>query len=134
MGARAVFSEDRQTGQRQTEIVPTMYETRLSSEMKRVKNLLDESVDEPCPDRKDGIFAGVRTSEETVFHALRLLARGVSLQIVSESLEIKPTTIRRWLNMVAGQSGSAQGVLRDRLAISRQELDTLLDYTRRNTR
>jgi transposase-like protein len=74
-------------------------------------------------ERTNTIFYDLRTGEEKVLLALRLLLNGKSLRSIAEVLEIGLDTVIRWLTRAADQSEDVNKVLMREFELSLVELD-----------
>ena len=74
-------------------------------------------------ERTNTIFYDLRTEEEMVLLALRLLLKGNSLRAIAEVLEIGLDTVIRWLSRAADQSEDVNKVLMQELELSSVERD-----------
>ncbi|MBU4036128.1 MAG: helix-turn-helix domain-containing protein, partial [Proteobacteria bacterium] len=79
------------------------------------------------------IFYGLRSPEEKIMMALKLLVNGMSLTGVADAMNVKFDTVRRWLKVVSGQRGKIDGLLIDKLKVSQAQLDTLWAYISENS-
>jgi transposase-like protein len=76
-------------------------------------------------ERTNTVFYDLRTKEDTVLLALKMLLNGMSLRAVVRILEVSLDTVRRWLARAADQSEEVNEVLLRELEISKVELDEL---------
>ena len=76
-------------------------------------------------ERTNTVFYDLRTEEDTVLLALKMLLNGMSLRSIARILELSLNTILRWLFRAANQSEEVNEVLLRELDISRVELDEL---------
>jgi transposase-like protein len=79
------------------------------------------------------IFYDLRTPEETVLLALKLLVKGMPLRGIGEVLGIKLDTVRRWLQLAAAQSEKVDALLLQELKVSQIELDALWTFVKKNS-
>jgi len=82
--------------------------------------------------RSGTIFYDLRTSEEKVILALKLLVKGMPLRGVAEVLEVKLDTVRHWLRIAAAQSGKVNELLLKELKVSQVEMDALWTFVKKN--
>jgi transposase-like protein len=68
------------------------------------------------------ILHNLRTDEETVFLALKLLLKGMNLRATAEVLEVKLDTVRRWLQISAEHCEEVNKVLMKDLDVDKVEL------------
>lgn len=83
--------------------------------------------------RAGTIFYDLRSPEEKVLMALKLLVKGMPLRGVAEVLEVKPDTVRHWLKVAAKQSEKIDAILMKELKVSQVELDALWTFVKKNT-
>jgi transposase-like protein len=76
-------------------------------------------------ERTNTIFYDLRTEEDKVLLALKMLLNVMSLRAIARILEIRLDTVRRWLSRAAEQSEEVKEVLLRDLDISKVELDEL---------
>lgn len=79
-------------------------------------------------DRTGTVFFDLRTSDEKVLMALKLLVKGMSVRGIAEVLGSKPDTVLRWLGRAAEHSEQVNNWLLPDLKISRVELDELWSF------
>ncbi len=82
--------------------------------------------------RTGTIFYDLRTPEEKVLLALKLLVKGMSLRGVADVLEVKLDTVRHWLKIAAEQSEKVNEMLLEELKVSQVELDALWTFVKKN--
>jgi predicted transcriptional regulator len=74
------------------------------------------------------MFYDLRTSEEKVVLALRLVLKGMSQRSIAEVLEVCPKSVSTWLSRASDQSEAVtQTHLKD-LKVSRVEMDELWTF------
>ncbi|MBU4009937.1 MAG: hypothetical protein KJ882_04160, partial [Proteobacteria bacterium] len=78
------------------------------------------------------IFYDLRSSEENFLKALKLLAKGMPLRRVTESLGIEFRTLRHWLNIAAKQNKIIDAILIEGMKVSSAELADLWAFVKRN--
>jgi transposase-like protein len=83
--------------------------------------------------RTGTIFYDLRTPEDKVLLALRLLVKGMPLRGVADVLEVKLDTVRHWLKIAAEHSEKIDEMLLKELKVSRIELDALWTYVKKNS-
>ncbi|MBU1053916.1 MAG: helix-turn-helix domain-containing protein [Proteobacteria bacterium] len=83
--------------------------------------------------RTGTIFYDIRSPEEKVLCALKLLAKGMPLQHVAKHMEVKFDTIQRWLKVAAKQTEKINSILINEPDISRAELDALWSFVNTNS-
>jgi Sigma-70, region 4. len=67
----------------------------------------------------------LRTEEETILLALKLVLKGMSLRGIAEVLEVSAATVSRWLSRAAEHSEEVNKKLLKDLNVSKVELDEL---------
>jgi len=83
--------------------------------------------------RTGTIFYDLRTPEEKVMLALKLLVKGMPLRGVADVLEVKLDTVRHWLRVAAVHSEKVNELLLKELKVSQVELDALWTFVKKNT-
>jgi transposase-like protein len=83
--------------------------------------------------RTGTIFYDLRTPEDKVVLALKLLVKGMPLRGVADVLEVKLDTVRHWLRVAAAHSEKANELLLKELKVSQIELDALWSFVKKNT-
>ena len=78
------------------------------------------------------IFYDLRTDEQKVLLALKLLVKGMSLRGVGEVLGVKLDTVRGWLRLGARQSEKVNELLLRQIKVSQVELDALWTFVKKN--
>lgn len=79
------------------------------------------------------IFYGLRSPEEKIMTALKLLVEGMSLTGVAGIMNVKFDTVRRWLKVAAEQRGKIDALFIEKLKVSQSDLDALWAYIRDNS-
>lgn len=82
-------------------------------------------------DHAGTFFYDLRTPQEKVLLALKLLVKGMPLRGVAEVLEVKLDTVRTWLRLAAAHSGSINDMLLKELKVSQVELDALWSFVKK---
>jgi transposase-like protein len=83
--------------------------------------------------RAGTIFYDLRSPEDRVLKALKLLVKGMPLRGVAEVLGVKLDTVRHWLRVAAEQSEKLDAVLLKELQVSQVELDALWTFVKKNS-
>lgn len=83
--------------------------------------------------RAGTIFYDLRSPEERVLMALKLLVKGMPLRGVAEVLGVKLDTVRHWLRVAAAQSEKLDAVLMKELHVSQVELDALWTFVKKKS-
>jgi len=82
--------------------------------------------------RTGTIFYDLRTPEEKVLLALKLLVKGMPLRGVADVLEVKLDTVRHWLKVAAEHSEKVNEMLLKELKVPQIELDALWTFVKKN--
>lgn len=82
-------------------------------------------------ERQSTAFYDIRSSEDRVIHALKLILHGMSLRAVSDVLEVKLDTVRFWLTRSAGHAEQVNDALVKQIKVNRVELDELWSFVRK---
>lgn len=82
-------------------------------------------------DRTDTAFFDLRSKDEKMLIALKMIIKGMSLRAVAEILNVKLDTVRRWLSKAAEHSGEVESVLLKDLKVSKIELDELWTFVKK---
>ena len=82
-------------------------------------------------DRSDTAFYDLRSPEEKVLLALKLVLKGMALRAVSGAMEIKLDTVRFWLQQAATHAEKVNDALVKQLHVQRVELDELWTFVRK---
>ncbi len=83
--------------------------------------------------RAGSIFYDLRSPEERVLMALKLLVKGMPLRGIAEVLEAKLDTVRHWLKLAAEHSEKIDALLLKELKVSQVELDALWTFVKKNS-
>ena len=75
--------------------------------------------------RTNTAFYDLRTEEEKILLALKLVLKGMSLRSIAEVLEVSAGTVSRWLSRAAEHSEEVNKKLLKDLNVSKVELDEL---------
>jgi transposase len=79
-------------------------------------------------DRTNTAFYDLRTNEDKILLALKLVLKGMSLRSIAEVLEVSLDTVRRWLSRAADHSEEVNEVLLKDLNVTKVELDELWTF------
>lgn len=82
-------------------------------------------------DRTNTAFYDIRTKDENVLLALKLVLKGMSLRSIAEVLNIKLDTVRGWLSKASEHTEEVNKVLLKELNVSRVELDELWTFVQK---
>lgn len=97
----------------------------------RVRNFLCRSCGKSFCQRQGTAFYDLRTSEERVLLAIKMLLRGMSLRGIADVLEVKLDTVRFWLTRCAGHAEAVNDQLIKEISVSRVELDELWTFVQK---
>lgn len=81
--------------------------------------------------RSNTILYDLRTDEEIVFLALKMILKGLSLRGTAEILGVKLDTVRRWLRIAAEHSEEINKVLLKDIKVDKVELDELWTFVKK---
>ncbi|MBU3948040.1 MAG: helix-turn-helix domain-containing protein [Proteobacteria bacterium] len=79
------------------------------------------------------IFHGLRSPDEKILNALRLLVKGMSLRGVAEIIGVDPRSVRSWLKVTAEQNEKIKAMLIKELKVSPIELEALCAFAKSNS-
>jgi transposase-like protein len=82
-------------------------------------------------ERKHTAFYDIRSHEDKVILALKLILQGMSLRSVSNVLEVKLDTVRFWLTRSATHAEQVNEVLIKEIKVNKVELDELWSFVRK---
>jgi transposase-like protein len=82
-------------------------------------------------ERTGSIFYDLRSPEQKVMSALKLLVKGMPLRGVADVLEVKLDTVRHWLAVAGEHSGRLNERLLRELQVSQVELDALWSFVKK---
>ena len=97
----------------------------------KVRKYICRSCDGVFCDRTNTAFFDLRTNDEKVLIALKMVIKGMSLRSVAEILGVKLDTVRRWLFLAAQHSEEVNKVLLKDLDVSKIELDELWTFVKK---
>ncbi len=75
--------------------------------------------------RSDSIFYDLRTSEDKILMALKLLVKGMPIREVADVLNVKRDTVRHWLKVASENSDKIDPILMKQIKVSQAGLDDL---------
>lgn len=107
--------------------------TYRTKEGKKVRKFLCKICGESFCSRAGTIFYDLRTPQDKVILALKLLVKGMPLRGVSEVLGVKLDTVRHWLKVAAEHSEKVNEALLKDLKVSQVELDALWTFVKKNS-
>ena len=79
-------------------------------------------------DRNNTMFYDLRTSEDKVVLALKLILKGMSQRSIAEVLEVCPKSVSTWLSRASDQSEAITETRLKDLEVSRVEMDELWTF------
>jgi transposase-like protein len=82
-------------------------------------------------DRSETAFYDLRSPEEKVLLALKLVLKGMALRAIAGAMEIKLDTVRFWLQQAATHAEKVNDALVKQLHVERVELDELWRFVRK---
>ncbi len=102
-----------------------------STKSGRVRKFICRNCDNIFNGRTGTVFFDLRTSEEKVILALKLLLKGMSVRGIAEVLGSKPDTVLFWLRRAAEHSEEVDAFLLRDLKVSKVELDELWTFVKK---
>jgi transposase-like protein len=97
----------------------------------RVRKLVCRACGAVFCERQGTAFYDIRSPEDKVLLALKLILQGLSLRAVSNVLGVKLDTVRQWLTRSALHAEQVNDVLIKEIKINRVELDELWSFVRK---
>jgi transposase-like protein len=79
-------------------------------------------------DRSNTMFYDLRTSEDKVILALKLIMKGMSQRSIAEVLEVCPKSVSTWLSRASDQSEAITETRLKDLEVPRVEMDELWTF------
>jgi transposase-like protein len=98
----------------------------------RVRKFICRTCGNVFNDRTGTVFFDLRTPEDKVILALKLLLKGMSVRGIAEVLGSKPDTVLSWLRRAAEHSEEVEAFLLRDLKVSKVELDELWTFVKKN--
>jgi len=98
---------------------------------KRVRKLFCKQCKGSFCERSGTIFYDLRSPEEKILLALKLLVKGMPLRGIAEVMEVKLDTVRHWLRLAADHSEAVNAVLLRELKVKQVELDALWSFVKK---
>lgn len=96
-----------------------------------VHNFLCRSCGKSFCERSETAFYDLRSPEDKVLLALRLVLTGMTLRAVAGALEVKLDTVRFWLAQAAAHAEKVNDALIKQVHVERLELDELWTFVRK---
>ena len=103
------------------------YETKSGT----VRKYICKSCGKVFNDRTNTAFFDLRTKDEKVIIAIKMVLKGISLRSIAEILGVKLDTVRGWLTRAAEHSQEVNRVLMKDLNVSEVELDELWTFVKK---
>lgn len=100
------------------------YETKSG----RVRKYICRTCGKVFCDRSNTMFYDLRTSEDKVVLALKLILKGMSQRSIAEVLEVCPESVSSWLSRASDQSEAITETKLKDLEVSRVEMDELWTF------
>lgn len=100
------------------------YETKSG----RVRKYICRTCGKVFCDRSNTMFYDLRTSEDKVVLALKLILKGMSQRSIAEVLEVCPKSVSTWLSRASDQSEAIMETKLKDLDVSRVEMDELWTF------
>jgi transposase-like protein len=100
------------------------YETKSG----RVRKYICRTCGKVFCDRSNTMFYDLRTSEDKVVLALKLILKGMSQRSIAEVLEVCPKSVSTWLSRASDQSEAIMETKMKDLDVSRVEMDELWTF------
>lgn len=97
----------------------------------RVRKFICRSCGNVFNSRTGTVFFDLRTPEEKMILALKLLLKGISVRGIAEVLGSKPDTVLSWLRRAAEHSEEVDAFLLRDLKVSKVELDELWTFVKK---
>ena len=102
-----------------------------STKSGRVRKFICRTCGNVFNDRTGTFFFDLRTPEDKVILALKLLLKGMSVRGIAEVLGSKPDTVLFWLRRAAEHSEEVDAFLLRDLKVSKVELDELWTFVKK---
>jgi transposase-like protein len=96
-----------------------------------VRNFLCRGCGKSFCERTGTAFFDLRSSEERVLLALKLVLKGMALRAIAGAMEVKLDTVRFWLRQAATHAETVNEALVKQLRVERVELDELWTFVRK---
>lgn len=97
----------------------------------RVRKLICRSCGKVFNERTGTVFFDLRTPEDKVLMAMKMLLRGMSVRGAADVLECKPDTVLGWLRRAAEHSDKVNDMLMREIEVSKVELDELWTFVKK---
>ena len=96
-----------------------------------VRNFLCRACGKSFCERTGTAFFDLRSPEERVLLALKLVLKGMGLRAIAGAMEVKLDTVRFWLQQAATHAEKVNEALVKQLCVERVELDELWAFVRK---
>ena len=96
-----------------------------------VRNFLCHGCGKSSCERTGTAFFDLRSPEDKVLLALKLVLKGMGLRAVAGAMEVKLDTVRFWLQQAATHAEKVNEALLKQLHVERVELDELWTFVRK---
>lgn len=97
----------------------------------RVRKFICRSCGKVFNERTGTFFFDLRTPQDKVVLALKLLLKGMSVRGIADVLDSKPDTVLAWLRRAAKHSQDIEDILVRELKVSKVELDELWTFVQK---
>ena len=97
----------------------------------RVRKFICRSCGKVFNDRTGTFFSDLRTPEDKVLLALKLLLKGMGIRAIAEVLQTKPNTVLAWLRRAAEHSTEVEKHWLGELKVDKVELDELWTFVKK---
>ena len=102
-----------------------------SSRNGRLRKFICRSCGKVFNERTGTMFFDLRTPDEKVLLALKLLLKGMGIRAIAEVLDSKPDTVLGWLRRAAEHSEEVEKYWLKDLKVSKVELDELWTFVQK---
>jgi len=99
---------------------------------RRVRKYIYRTCNTVFSDRTNTAFYDIRTEEETMIDACKLLVKGISIRGVAEHHGIKPETVSGWLSRASDHCQAVNKLIIKDLDISKVEVDEFWTFVKKN--
>jgi transposase-like protein len=82
--------------------------------------------------RSGSVFYDLKTSEDKILLALKLLVKGMPIREVADVLSVKRDTVRYWLTVASENSNKMDSLLKKQIKVSQADLDGLWACVKKN--
>ncbi|MDR2544309.1 MAG: helix-turn-helix domain-containing protein [Methanobrevibacter sp.] len=103
----------------------------IKQKMELFTNIFAEHALKNFTSRANTISHELRTDEKTVFLALKMILKGMSLRSTADMLNVKLDTVRRWLQISSKHCEEVNQVLMKDIDVDKVELDELWTFVKK---